>query len=369
MSSRSRYRDDNECIQYKIGLQHFSSFMANIKQIAKLAKVSMGTVSNVLNGLPSVREPARQRVLRAVESLEYQPSLLGRALRKDKTNMIGMIVSDITNPFFPSVVRGAEDVAFKNDYRLVLCNSDNDFSKESAYLRDLRTYLPSGLIIMTVNLNEGTKQAEDYRKNGAGVVYVDRIPVGWTGDAVTSKNESGALEAAKHLIGLGHTAIAMLAGPLDRTNATERVSGYKLAMKRAKLSIPAGYIQDTGFDKVSGQTKTRLLLERKDRPTAIFAANDLLAFGAMLAIREMGLRCPEDVSVVGFDNLDMAEVTTPALTTVEQSGYQLGATAAQIVLDRVSGDKGPAKKIYLPTTLKLRDSVSAPGKKNKPVKR
>lgn len=330
-----------------------------MKEIARLANVSLGTVSNVLSGLPTVKEPLRQRVMAAVESLGYQPNQLARGLRRDKTNIIGMIISDVSNPFFPAVVKGAEDTAFTNGYRLFLCNSDNNFVKEETYLRELQTYLPSGLIIMTSDINGAPRLAEAYRDAGTAVVYVDRLPYTWTGDTVTSMNEEGSYEAVKHLIDQGHTHIAMISGPSQLTNSGERVAGYKRAMREAKYTIPKGFLEEGNFDKASGYACANSLLQLTPRPTAIFAANDLLAFGALTAIRALGLRCPEDVSVIGFDDLDLAEVVTPTLSSVEQSGYKLGALAAQIIADRVRGDNGPRKQHVLPTTLKLRESVAA----------
>ena len=159
--------------------------MPNMKQIAQMADVSLGTVSHVLNGSARVREPLKRRVLEAVESLGYQPSQLARGLRRDKTNMVGMIIPDLTNPFFPAVVRGAEDVAFSNGYRLILCNTDNDHAKELAHLDQLRTYLPAGLIVIPSHFSDLTAQAECYRKAGAAVICVDRLPKYWKGDSVT----------------------------------------------------------------------------------------------------------------------------------------------------------------------------------------
>ncbi|WP_433984342.1 LacI family DNA-binding transcriptional regulator [Tunturiibacter empetritectus] len=163
--------------------------MANMKQIAKIAGVSLGTVSHVLNKSAPVRENLRKRVMDAVDAVGYQPSQLARGLRLDKTNMIGMIIPDVTNPFFPAVVRGAEDVAFANGYRLILCNTDNDHSKEIVHLNELRTFLPSGLIVIPSNFSDLTAQAESYRKSGTAVVCVDRLPKGWDGDTVTADNE------------------------------------------------------------------------------------------------------------------------------------------------------------------------------------
>src|ERR1700734_1203681 len=160
--------------------------MANIKEIARMAGVSVGTVSHVLNDSAGLREAARKRVLEAVQAAGYQPNQLARGLRRDKTNMIGMIIPDVTNPFFPAVVRGAEDVAFESGYRLVLCNTDNDHAKEIVHLNELRTYLPSGLIVIPSNFSDLTVQAESYRRSGTAVVCVDRLPRDWNGDTVTA---------------------------------------------------------------------------------------------------------------------------------------------------------------------------------------
>lgn len=334
--------------------------MANMKDIARIAGVSLGTVSNVLNETAGVREPVRQRVLQAVQAAGYQPSQLARALRRDKTNMIGMIIPDITNPFFPAVVRGAEDVAFTNGYRLVLCNTDNDHSKELVHLNELRTYLPAGLIVIPSNFSDLTAQAEVYRRAGTGVVCIDRLPKNWSGDSVTADNEEGAYNATRFLLQMKHTKLAAITGPLHLTNAKERLDGFKRAIHESRLRLAPEYIQETTFDKQGGYSKALILLRLVPRPTAIFAGNDMIALGALLAIREAGLRCPEDVSLMGFDDLDIAETTNPSLSSVSQSGYQLGTTAARILLDRLDGDKGPAKHLVLQTSLKLRHSVAAP---------
>jgi LacI family transcriptional regulator len=339
--------------------------MATIKEIAKAAGVSIGTVSNVLNGLATVREHARKRVLEAVEELGYQPSMLGRALRKEKTNMIVMIVPDITNPFFPAAVRGAEDVAFQNGYRLVLCNSDNDSSKEATYIREMQTYRPSGLIIVPADLSQSLQGAKGYVKAGTGVVYVDRIPPKWHGDSVTSAHEEGAYAATRHLIELGHERIATITGPLTATSAIARLAGFRRAMKTARLRVPANYVQEAEFNMHAGHAKATILLGTVPRPTAIFAGNDLIALGALAAIREAKLQCPRDVSLVGFDNLDETDVTEPTLTTVDQPAYQLGAQAAQAVIERASRKIGVSRHIVLSSELRVKGSTAPPSDKAK----
>lgn len=334
--------------------------MATMKDIAKMAGVSLGTVSHVLNGTVDVREPARRRVLEAVRALDYQPSQLARGLRRVQTNVIGMIIPDITNPFFPAVVRGAEDLAFSNGYRLILCNTDNNHSKEVAHLNELRTYLPAGLIVIPSTFSDLTIQAKSYRDVGTGVVCVDRLPKDWVGDTVTADNQRGAYKATRHLIELGHTQLATITGPLHLTNAQERLNGFRQAVKEAQLHLAPEYVQEATFDKHGGASKAGLLLRLIPRPTAIFAGNDMIALGVLAAIRDAGLRCPQDVSVFGFDDLELAETTNPALSSVSQSGYQLGSTAASILLERIQGYTGPAKHIVLETSLKLRDSIAPP---------
>ena len=340
--------------------------VANMNDIARMARVSLGTVSHVLNNSVEVREPLRKRVLEAVQATGYQPSQLARGLRRVKTNMIGMIIPDITNPFFPAVVRGAEDIAFSNGYRLILCNTDNDHSKELVHLDALRTYLPAGLIVIPSNFSDLTAQAESYSRVGTGVVCIDRLPKNWSGDSVTANNEEGAYNAIRHLLQMGHTTLAVITGPLHLTNAKERLLGFKRALREAGLHLAPEYVQETTFDKLGGHSKTQILLRLIPRPTAIFAGNDMIALGALLAIREAGLRCPEEISLVGFDDLDLAESTNPSLSSVSQSGYQLGTTAARILLDRLEGDKGPAKHIVLETSLKLRQSVAPPPAEARP---
>lgn len=334
--------------------------MANMKQIARMAGVSLGTVSNVLNGSVRVREPLRRRVEEAVQAIGYQPSALARGMRREKTNMIGMVIPDVTNPFFPAVVRGAEDVAFAHGCRLVLCNTDNDHAKELAHLNELRTYLPSGLIVIPSNFSDLTAQAESYKKSGAAVVCVDRLPKWWQGDSVTVANEEGSYAAARHLIDLGHQRIAVITGPLHLTNSEQRLRGFRRAMEEARLPVAPEYQKESHFDVAGGRAKALLLLRMLPRPTAVFAANDLIALGVIEAVRELGLHCPADVSVIGFDDLAFSALIDPPLASVYQPGYQLGATAARILIDRVRGDDGPARHVVLPTELRIRNSVAPP---------
>jgi DNA-binding LacI/PurR family transcriptional regulator len=336
--------------------------MANMKEIAQLARVSLGTVSHVLNGTANVREPLRQRVLDAIAATKYQPSQLARGLRRDKTNILAMIIPDILNPFFPGVVRGAEDVAFANGYRLVLCNTDNDHEKEIAHLNALQAYLPSGLIVIPSDFSELTAETDSFRNAGCAVVCIDRLPRNWEGDSVVINNSDGAFNATSYLIALGHRNLAVITGPLHLTNSQDRLKGFKRALRKSGLELPPGYQQETTFDRAGGYGKAKILLRMVPRPTAIMACNDMIALGALGAIREDGLRCPEDISLVGFDGLDLTEITSPQLTSVYQSPYQLGAAAVQLAIDRLAQPTTPVRRIVLKTELKIRESVAPPPK-------
>jgi len=337
--------------------------MANMKQIAQMAGVSLGTVSHVMNNSARVSEPLRRRVLEAVDALRYQPSALARGLRRDKTNMIGMVIPDVTNPFFPAVVRGAEDTAFANGYRLVLCNTDNSHAKELEHLEQLRTYLPAGLIIIPSSFGKLSEEVESFRRSGAAVVFLDRMPRNWKGDSVTVSNQDGAFRAVQYLIQLGHKSIACITGPLHLPNAQERLAGYKRGLKLAGLPFLDDYVRKSTFDRVGGYNDALALLRLRNRPTAIFAQNDLMAMGTLLAIRELKLRCPQDVSVIGFDDLDVTELMDPPLASIRQPGYQMGATAVQMLLDRVNVDEvraAPGQHRVLETELRVRESVAPP---------
>jgi LacI family transcriptional regulator len=331
-----------------------------MRQIAERAGVSIGTVSHVINGTATVRPKLRERVIEAIRSMGYQPSALAQGLRKNRTNMLGMVIPDITNPFFPGVVRGVEDVAYKRSFRVILCNADNDPSKEESYVRELRSYHIAGLLIIPAAGADISGHLRAYASASVPVVCIDRVPEGWKGDAVLVANAEGAYLATRHLIQVGHRRLAVIAGPLKLTNAAERLKGFTRALNEARIEIEPEYVQEARFDTASGYQAALRLLQMLPRPTAIFACNDLMAFGVLQAARELNLRCPEDLSIAGFDSLEFTKFTDPSLTSVYQPGYQLGATAARLLLQRVDGMRFAAKKVLLPTELKKRNSVGPP---------
>jgi len=331
-----------------------------MRQIAERAQVSIGTVSHVINGTATVRPKLRERVLEAIRSLGYQPSALARGLRQNRTNMLGMVIPDITNPFFPGVVRGVEDVAYKRSFRVILCNADNDPAKESSYVRELRSYRIAGLLIIPAAGADIAGHLRAYASASVPVVCIDRVPDGWKGDSVLVANGEGSYLATRHLIQAGHRRLAVITGPLKLINAAERLKGFTRALAEARLQIEPEFIQEGQFDTASGHQAALRLLRMLPRPTAIFACNDLIAFGVLQAARDLNLRCPEDISIIGFDSLEFTKFTDPSLTSVYQPGYQLGATAARLLLQRVDGMRSAPKKVILPTELKRRNSVGPP---------
>jgi LacI family transcriptional regulator len=243
---------------------------------------------------------------------------------------------------------------------VILCNADNDPSKEDSYVRELRSYHIAGLLIIPAAGADIASHLQAYASAAVPVVCIDRVPAGWKGDAVLVANEEGAYLATRHLIQMGHKRLAVIAGPLGLTNAVERLKGFTRALNEARIEIEPEFVQEARFDTESGYQAGLRLLRMLPRPTAIFACNDLMAFGVLQAARELRLRCPEDLSIAGFDSLEFTKFTDPSLTSVYQPGYQLGATAGRLLMQRIDGLRSAPKKVLLPTELKKRNSVGPP---------
>ena len=224
----------------------------------------------------------------------------------------------------------------------------------------MRSYHIAGLLIIPAAGPDIAEHLREYGSAAVPVVCIDRVPDGWKGDAVLVANAEGAYQATRHLIQMGHKRLAAIAGPLKLTNSEERLKGFMQALNEASLEIDPEFIQEARFDTESGYQAALRLLRMLPRPTAIFACNDLMAFGVLQAARELGLKCPEDLSIAGFDSLEFTKFTDPSLTSVYQPGYQLGATAARLLLQRVDGMRSAPKKVLLPTELQKRNSVGPP---------
>jgi LacI family transcriptional regulator len=334
-----------------------------IKDVANRAEVSITTVSHVINKTRFVSQELVQRVQAAMEELNYQPNTLARSLRMGETKTIGLIVPDNSNPFFAEVSRIIEDISFEKGYGVFLCNSDGILEKEAAYIRMLIAKQVDGIIFIAA---ENTQEnLTDLTHRNFHVVVVDRDLPDSTIDVVLVNNELGGCEAVNYLLNLGHIRIACITGPSQLTPNAARVEGYRLALHKAGIPLREELVVPGDFRSLSGEKAMERLLQLDEPPTAVFACNDLMAIGALRALRNHNLRVPEDISVIGFDDIPTSGEVTPALTTIAQPIAKLSTCAAELLIKRIQGDhkSEAAQRIILDTQLVIRDSC-APNSKN-----
>jgi LacI family transcriptional regulator len=327
-----------------------------IRDIARLADVSTTTVSHVINNTRNVSEELSTRVHEAVQNLEYKPNAMARALRVQATLTIGLIIPDNSNPFFSEIALGAEDCAFRHGYSLFLCNSRHDLARELTYLATLNSYSVDGLILSAVSGEYD--QIGDLVGMGLPIVVVDRELTMPDVDIIRSDHTQGARDATQHLVLLGHRRIGLITGPTDLRPSLDRIQGYEEILEEHSIPNDPQLRFHGDFQVESGRKAARVLLEHSDPPTAIFACNDLMAIGTLQSLQEMGYRVPEDISLVGFDNIFITTLLNPPLTTVAQSAYLIGEMAVDRLMERMSRSEDiPAQEICLPTELIVRSST------------
>lgn len=325
-----------------------------IKQVAEQAGVSTATVSRVLSGGKGVTEDTIKRVRQVVKSLDYHPNRVARNLRARKTNTVGLILSDIQNPFFTSVVRGVEDVLQAAGYVLLLGNSDDDPHKEETYLATFRAEGLAGIIFVISDV-----AINSYRRilaAGIPLVAIDRAPANLEVDLVTVSNVEGAQEATTHLIRREHKRIGMISGPSHLNTSRERQMGYEQALSKVGIPIKGELIKNGDFRETGGYTEMKKLLSLKNPPTAVFVANNLMTLGALQAIHEQGLVIPSQISLISFDDMPWAKSFQPPLTAIAQPTYELGSTAAELLLARMQDPQRPIRHVVLRTQLIVRAS-------------
>jgi LacI family transcriptional regulator len=327
-----------------------------IEDVAERAGCSVSTVSRVVNHTSYVTPELTERVWAAVEELDYRPSAIARSLRGKHTRTLGMIVPDSSNPFFAEISWGIEDVCFKRGYSVILCNSDQDSAKERAYIDMLTEKWADGIVFVAAGSHADYLQAVSQKK--APVVVVDRELEAIECDCVLTDNWSGGQQATDHLIEQGHERIACITGPSDVTPSRDRVHGYEGALTAAGLEVRTEFIRRGDFHPPSGYCLARELLSLPRPPTAIFACNDLMALGVIRAANELGLSIPQEVAIVGFDNIALASYSSPPLTTVAQQTRYMGQLAARLLIDRIDNRKRPPKRHVLETKLVVRQSSS-----------
>lgn len=331
--------------------------MATLRDVARRAGVSIATVSYVLNGTRPVSPEVEARVWEAVAALQYRPNRLARGLRRKRTHVLGLIVPDNANPFFAEIARGLEDISFAHDYSLILCNSDGDPSKEQRYLGVLIEQQVDGIALVSASATPA--HLTILRERGIPFVVVDRDLPGLEADCVLADNFQGGYLATWHLLNRGHRRIACITGPSDLTPSADRVRGYQKAMEEAGIEPLEVWVYRGDFRAESGYHAARffLSLPLPIRPTAIFACNDLMAIGAMRAIGEAGLSIPQDIALVGFDDIVLASYVIPPLTTVAQPTYEMGRLAGELLLRRIQARGRPPARHLLPVRLIVRHSA------------
>jgi len=336
--------------------------MATIKDVARQAGVSVGTVSNILSGSVPVGAKLSERVYAAIRKLDYHPNYVARSLKAKATKMLGMIISDITNPFFPQVVRGAEDCSSKYGYLLVAFNTDDQVEREKQALSVFRSRRVDGILLVVSPCPDGdVSHIRNTAESGIPIVCLDRIPPGIALDSVSSDNVKGSQVCVRHLINQGHRRIGIITGSLSLQTARDRLEGYRAALEEASIEMDPELIVSGDFRQRSGYLLGKSLLLGPQRPTAIFVCNGMMATGVVQALEETCLRCSDDIAVASYDDLPLAEVFRPHLTAVVQPAYQIGYQGAELLIQRIQ-HRIPSRKhvaIRLETELRIRESTAA----------
>lgn len=325
-----------------------------ISEVAEWAKVSKATVSHVINNSRFVQEDTRNRVLHAVKELGYQPSQVARSLATNRTETIGIIVSDVTNNFFGDVLSGIEDFCRPFNYRLLVCNTAETLEREDQFIEMLVRQRVDGIIDAAASQEWDILKGTDIEHTP--LVFADRAYEGLTGPYVGVKNCEGALLGVNHLIEGGHQKIGMLAGFQRLSTMRDRLSGFRQAMCEKGLYLPEEWIVTSPLSIEAGREAALKLLTLPDHPTAILIANNFLSLGALLAIRELGLRCPDDIALIGFDDHPWAAVSCPPLTVIRQPSRCVGQAAAKMLLNLINGRELSETRILMDCELVLRQS-------------
>jgi LacI family transcriptional regulator len=331
--------------------------------IAREANVSVSTVSRVINQTVFVEPETEERVRAAIQKLSYRPNLLARSFRRRVTHTIGLLIPDNSNPFFAEVARMIEDAGFREGYNVVLCNSDLSQEKQEIYLDVLLAKQVDGLIVVSSGLimqPEGRDPIRRVMESGVPLVVVDRDLGDTPVDQVLVDNEHGGYLAGRYLTDLGHREIACIVGPNEATPSAGRFAGFERALADADPALkPVAYVACNGRPE-GGEAAVRELLSSNTRFTAIFVFNDLVAIGAHGALRRAGLRVPDDVSLVSFDNVRLASAVYPPLTTVAQPIAEIGDMSVRLLLRRIEEADAPPARVVLPTALIERETCGPP---------
>jgi LacI family transcriptional regulator len=330
-----------------------------LKDVARLAGVHPATASRALNPetRPLVNEGTSRRVLAAAAELGYRPNAVARSLRTKRSHTVGVLIPDLNNPLFPPIVRGLEDRLDADGYVALIGNTDGDSSRERRIIEQMRARNVDGFVLATAHLRNPL--LGETAGVGLPVVFMNRIAEDYSFPSVTVDNERGVRMAVGHLVELGHERIGYIAGPQDVSTGLARYRGFQAAMAAADMQVrPDRVAFASAFSIREGYRCAKQILAAGGACTAIAAGNDMLAVGCYAAIDEAGLSCPDDLSVVGFNNMPFIDMLRPPLTTVAFPHYQVGTQAAQLLIEQMNGDEGPVKVLFLAPELITRGSTA-----------
>jgi LacI family repressor for deo operon, udp, cdd, tsx, nupC, and nupG len=327
--------------------------MVRISDVAKLANVSTATVSRVLSNAGNVKKETTEKVLEAIQKLNYQPNMLARQLRKLETKTVLVVVPDITNTFFSKVLRGIEQVAIENGYQVLLGDTGNDVERESEYLNILRQRKADGMILLTARMDRSLLEE---MVSEFPVVLACEYLEGAEIPTVSIDNISSARKATEYLISLGHRRIGFISGPLNVILSRDRLKGFHQAMAQHNIPVESFLVQEGDFSFESGYNMMMKFLALEKPPTAVFAANDEMAIGAIKAIKSKGLSVPNNISVVGFDDIKFASIYEPALTTISQPMFEIGKKAMELLIKLINKEELEKNQYILRDRLVIRDT-------------
>ena len=329
-----------------------------LEDIAKATGYSIPTVSRVLsNSSYPVSEEIREKVLRAAETMGYQPNITARSLRTDRTNTIGIIVDDLLSPFTPPIVRGIQDYLHEHGFLSLIVNSDWDPDQEQTAIKTLLSRPVDGIIFVEYSHRATSDILEQSNKPR---VFVHRLFSSPIKNSVVPDDFYGAGLATAHLIGLGHRRIGYINGPENWHTCRARLNGYKDALARNKVPFEPRFVQPGDWEIESGYSTTKSLLNLNDHPTAIFAANDLMALGAIYAIQDAGFNVPNDIAVVGYDNRNFTKTFRPKITTVSMPVIEMGGVAAELLLNQITEGRKEEEELKVKGQLIIRETCGAP---------
>jgi len=331
--------------------------MANIREVAKQAGVSVATVSRVLNHPESVSPATMELVLATMEKMQYTPNGFARSLALNRSSTIALLIPNILNPLYPQIAKGVEDVAHRKGYNILLCNTEENEEKERDYLDMLIEKRVGGFILAGSQLKN--KDLQKIKNQNIPFVMVGRNREDIDANMVFTDYYMGAYQVTQHLIDVGYSKIAHITGSLNQVENLEKRRGYEKALQEAGISLQSEYVVEGNNEIESGYLGAKKLLKSREVPQAIFAANDLMAIGAIDAIKSSGLNVPKDVAIVGFDDITMAALIEPKLTTISQPVYKMGLIAARLLFESIENEKqedGFQQKIFLQPKLMVRKS-------------